>query len=478
GGDTAPGGDTGPTPTNPEAGELEKEAQSYNFTIYGSGTADSAILAHDEDYIYYTLTYTAGSSDEVTITDSIASGGIDGSLGIGSYLYYESGSFSITPAISICAEESTETCYELASSSNPLAGITIRNLTEGYSLEINYTARVDSNLDCDNPPEGVCLAESYINEAEAQEIEIENPLTAYSTVTVICPYVLTRNAGDVYLENQLDAGTNILCIANDFANSDGIVLVAQELDSIPLETILNSFSSYITELFYATQDDWLVASIIESSENHIARAMYNFNTITPVTTDMTATDWDDLEALKNENNLAEEIYYFDGNNNTNDLTIGDGSNFTVPQGAHTIIVENGDLYIQSNIKYIDANFGFNYYLYESDADYTALASLAIIVLNGDIYIDPNVTDLSGVFYMDSGSMQSEGGVTRGAIGDQLRIYGSVYGDIDPIIEDSGFVGPPELDHGSIVIRYDERVILNTPPAISEYIDVYSEKTAR
>jgi len=82
----------------------------------------------------------------------------------------------------------------------------------------------------------------------------------------------------------------------------------------------------------------------------------------------------------------------------------------------------------------------------------------------------------GVYYVEGGSITSIG--ERDPIGEQLRIYGSVYGDIDELIAKSNFVGPPELDHGSIVIRYDERVILNTPPGLSEYVDFSSEEVAR
>ncbi|MBU1019515.1 hypothetical protein KJ764_06140, partial [Patescibacteria group bacterium] len=225
-------------------------------------------------------------------------------------------------------------------------------------------------------------------------------------------------------------------------------------------------------LFYTTKNIWEIAQIEDTTKSHISRATYNYNIATPLTGPANIWNWSDLEQYENLNNPEENIYYLDQTLNVN-------GPLTVPEGAHTVIVENGDLNIgaYANIRYEDAQFGFNHYTYKDDADYGNLASVAFVVLNGNININHSVSDMVGVYYVDNGGLYNSG-AERDPIGEQLRIYGSVYGDIENLMLESGFVGPPELDHGAIVIRYDERVILNTPPGLSEYVDFYSEKVAR
>ena len=393
-----------------------------------------------------------------------------------SYIYYEPGSFSIN--IPQCSDPTDTSlgpnpCYLLSDSSNPLEGVELYNLSEGDIVEITYTALVESYLDCDNPTDNICLAEYFENTATAQVIGI-GEIEDSKTVTVICPYLLTRNAGDVYIENKLEGNMNIACVAeNDFANSDGIIL-AKEGIATTLAEALNELSSYIKELFYTVKNEWTVALMEATTKSRLARETYNYQTASMVTSDITISNWSDLTAYKNVNNPEENIYYIEGHN----LTIN--GDIIVPEGAHTIIVENGNLKFDaySSITYADTYFGFNYYTYDDpeNLDTTTIPSLGIVVINGDIEINHSVTDLVGVYYVEGGSITSIG--ERDPIGEQLRIYGSVYGDIDELIAKSNFVGPPELDHGSIVIRYDERVILNTPPGLSEYVDFSSEEVAR
>jgi len=318
------------------------------------------------------------------------------------------------------------------------------------------------------------MAEYFDNVATAAEDGVTGTIEATKTITVICPYLLTRNAGDVYLENELTSGASIACIAdNDFHNSDGLVLL--DKFATTLEDALNHFSSYITEAFYVAINNWQATQIIEDSANHLARSTYNYNIATTVTSNITITSWAQLENYENATNPEDNIYYIQGHNVTF------SGNIIVPEGAYTVIVEDGDLNFSAytSVEYADAYFGFNYYQYDDPTNLNTanLPSVAFVVINGDININHSVTDLVGVYYVEGGSIYNQG-AERDPIGEQLRIYGSVYGDIDNLLAESGFVGPPELDHGAVVIRYDERVILNTPPGLAEYVDFLSEKTAR
>ena len=53
----------------------------------------------------------------------------------------------------------------------------------------------------------------------------------------------------------------------------------------------------------------------------------------------------------------------------------------------------------------------------------------------------------------------------------LTIYGNLIGDVNNLFSNRTGVGDIKKDEGSVTIRYDERIILNTPPGISELIDV-------
>ncbi len=100
--------------------------------------------------------------------------------------------------------------------------------------------------------------------------------------------------------------------------------------------------------------------------------------------DVTITTTSELTSLGCKNN-ASSIFYFKDHN----LTLGDGTPFTLPSGAKTILVENGNLHIKSNLAYPTGNTN----------------SFGVIVLNGNIFVYPGVTSVVGAFYSD-GSLVS------------------------------------------------------------------------
>jgi len=75
--------------------------------------------------------------------------------------------------------------------------------------------------------------------------------------------------------------------------------------------------------------------------------------------------------------LGDNVLYFKGGDVTLNLS-GD-----LPDGAKTIVVENGDLHIQGDLTYAGADDSFG-----------------VIVLGGDIFVYPGVSDIAGVFYSD------------------------------------------------------------------------------
>ncbi|MBU0667983.1 hypothetical protein KJ835_02560, partial [Patescibacteria group bacterium] len=115
-----------------------------------------------------------------------------------------------------------------------------------------------------------------------------------------------------------------------------------------------------------------------------------------------------------------------------------------------------------------------------------IASLAFIVLNGNIYVDKDVTEMSGVFFVQEGTTDGTGRIfsndgtstDESASYEKLTVYGSIYGDIDPLFNKRFFAGDPANEDGGIVIRFDERVILNTPPALRDVLNLSQTQVAR
>ncbi len=491
-----PGGDgdgDGDVDIEENPGEISKSAESYNF--YGSTI--SHYTAHDLDYIYYSVTYTAGTDPDPLLVDDL-SGTIYGESSDSRIEYFEGtdawGNYVTFELAELdeCTEDdhtNEEACYELTNSSNPLEGIQFYYLEEGDEINMTYGGRVYSTL-CDGTNEDECLANGITNTVTAYEDSFT--LEATSTITIICPFILTRNAGDVYFEGELSTGTNAECVYDGFIegydmfkNSDGLVMIDEALESIVGDTFKH-FSTYISEIFYQTLADWQVTEIEDTTNWHVYRSTYNISTTQaetdPESTEIYVYDWNDLEQIRNTN-TDENIYYYESPEGSRGEVNFNLNGNKVPEGAHTIIIKDADLVITTDIEYEDASFGFNYYTYSADADYDNLGSVAFILLgDSDMYVSHWVYDLVGVYYLENGSIYSgtpsNPNYARSPISEQLRIFGSVYGDVEPVLEDSGFVGPIELDHGAVVIRYDERVILNTPPGLAEYIDFYSYKTAR
>ncbi len=226
------------------------------------------------------------------------------------------------------------------------------------------------------------------------------------------------------------------------------------------QNIVGNISSYVCEIVGAVGDLWRTESVQSSTESNVSQAVRNAITNQSRSS---YSSWTELTELANRNNPNSGILYYDG--------AGAGSNGTltlngmiVPCGAWTVIVENASLRINGNLQYA-----------QTCSDGTAiednLPSIAFIVLGGNIDISSSAKHLVGVFYTN----QAFTGDDRSAVNGELAIDGSVYGDLQPLLNAANYVGPPTLDGGSLVIRYDSRILLNTPPALSEYVNVSTEE---
>lgn len=511
-----------------DIGTLEKYIFTFNFSIEKDKYSDEDIFfSHNDDFSFWTLEYDpVGNEDEIEFRDTMWGGGsLGGTLGDGSLSggkitlahpgddgdaqtwndYSEIRSLGLTEDNEIGSgslgsaadseglywmpyiknletnavsriyecdgEDDTDVCYSEGSS--PDAGAVIINnagvLSEDEVIRIRYVGLVDSNLDCDNTDDE-CLTELFQNTGTVETTGAT--VSEEANLVVLCAYLVTRNAGDVYLEENFESGTDISCIYPDesydqeYANIEGLVILDESVNEVEYdgstyicesdaEGIIGNLSSYVCEIVNKVSDIWSRDVIEERTNSFVSEEIRNVDTDQNGASNMTFSDWPTLvSTLDNNNNPDSNILYYEGTGDT--LTLG---NLRVNEGAYTLIVENADLRITGDITY------------ETSTNFNNLPSVAFIVLDGDIHITTGAHELHGVFYTN----QAFTGSTRSAVYDDLVIYGSVYGNIDQLLEAADYVGSPTVDGGGIVIRYDSRILLNTPPGLSDYVNINSQK---
>ncbi len=398
-----------------------------------------------------------------------------------------------------CDDEiGNDICYDQDTRPEDTGSLTIHNageIDEDAVIRIRYVGIVVSGLDCASTTDE-CLTEEFQNNAEVKVYSGIDSLQANAKLVVLCSYLVTRNAGDVYLEVALEGGSDVACIfveedeaqSADYRNVDALIILeadpeayipgdftpvdeAADLDGADLETgfagstislcdddeyednLIGNLSSYVCEIVSSVNELWQSALVESTTETLVSQATRNTETNQSLSV---FSDWAVLESqLSNINNPESGILYFDG---ANEDTITLGA-LTIPEGAWTIIVENADLVIDSNIKYADST------------NFANLPSIAFVVLGGNIHIDNDALNLVGVYFTD----QSITGDERSAVNEPLEIHGSVYGHVQPLLDAAKYVGSPGQDEGGVQIYYDERIILNTPPALSEYVDISTEE---
>ena len=477
-------------------GFMELQTTSINGSCFDSDEENCPDFGHDLDYALYELTYTPNPNptEPVTITDDIKDEiiGSDGGsitsytpnnqdkLAIQEWTYNKSMYVYLDKEthkeqLHPCLREdptsseitSTETCYteDIARQE----GLTLHNLKDATPIKIRYIGRVANGkfFSCTAPPDATCPVQGFTNTAITS-----TGRQASADLTIICPYLLTRNAGDVYLGSDLRS-YDLSCYYPDTHNSDGLVLGRR--------TLANPFrglKSYIKQVVFDLQTVWNQTTI----ENAVAT--YNTQAVTRNNKDVLKnlppannpndgvklTNFGDLANLDLYKTSKQNVYEINGTNLTMALTD------EVPAGAYTFIVRNANLNIRKNIEYAtlpsnNGNFTIN--------NPKEIPSIAFIVINGDINVENNppqteVTKMAGVYYVQNGEITGDwtGPFTS------LTIQGSVYGNINPLLKARTFAGPANYDQGNVVIRYDERIILNTPPGLEDYVDVQSERVAR
>lgn len=488
-----------------------------------SDQKSSRITIHpDTEFVTYLVGFIPGNDiDEVTLTDNkIVNGVIESALGsrlifqeieitVGEKEKWESG----TP-IGRCdtedednVETETQVCHtgnaEDFGNGDSLTFLNVNSMEEDEIIIIEYKMRVevDKEVVCSTPIEGFeyPCGDSLINEVEftAPSLSTEEIYTGKDSarITILCPFILMRAAGEVLFYKPIPAGVDISrCTIYKNATGPGIipryppdpgdppvptgppidlpVLTHPSYDICSFsnldtniegyDNVLKNFSSTICEMRAEISERWMKTNIddaIHANMTRISRWRETLNTTS--LTEVPAGIRSGVVVTKNR-----------------DLTIGvNGIPFIVEEtqgtpSAQTYLVKNGDLKIMSDIKYGDLG------IEEFTNNPKNIPSAAFIVINGDICIHPDIKRIDGILMASDikgsgkGQIKScprEDGTTVSE--EFLRINGSLIGNVLDLFQNRVAVGDPRKDQGSVTIRYNQRILLNTPPGISEMINI-------
>ncbi len=408
-------------------------------------------------------------------------------------------------------------------------GVTVYNATG--TIRIVYTAEVNSKIsddECNRIRTDQDCAERFFNRAFGETVGHENGvmvrkyrrISEDTEVLVSCRFFLTRAGGDVFFEQEFDTGVDVqfcgrrnttgiiikrlptpegklpktgvedqnfafshkVCqlsaipIEGEASDSgDAVTIDATKIPPIYLEYLdeinklpstyqdpIKNFSSLICEIQLATASSLnkeFIQGTMQENVTRIARWNKNLDKYQgSIPASLFVTEKDQVFRQSTATKSAAKL---------------SGLQIPADAGARTIIVEGQDLIIDKNITYPELG---------AITNPRTVPSLAIIVLGGDIIVNKNVSQIDAVMFTQADPTTGKGGQVKPMNDEnsnvQLRINGSVFGDIQPLVEKRNFAGDPKKDEGAIVIRYDERIILNTPPGLKEVIDIDQLEVAR
>ena len=386
--------------------------------------------------------------------------------------------------------------------------LSFANVKEGDKIRIYYDMENQSDVDdsyCSSLDADDGCGREYTNKVKFTDYKDNDwndknySDSDTAKVIVICPYILTRTSGDVFFKTPVKTGVDVSYCApqknvpgpiitpinkkeeelvKSGTGGTGDIEETQVLLKLPThdickfsntdenlagyDNVFKHFSSTICEVQAEVAEDWLVENVVASLSANIEKlSRWSNNNIT----DSILSSAGQLASFKNHES---GVFRVTGK----DLTIGDGNSpytiesATLIPAAQTYIVKDADLHIKSDIKYA-SNIDFS--------NPKSIPSAAFIVINGNIYIDPEVEELYGTFIAidTTGDTKSTNGrvLSDGESHTQLTINGSLIGDVTDLFKDRKFVGSVAFDQGSVTIKYVENILLNTPPGLSELMNI-------
>jgi len=254
----------------------------------------------------------------------------------------------------------------------------------------------------------------------------------YADLVVSKSYVSTGNAGSLYFGNngkinsldtenlgKLQTGNNSI-----FNNISGLIVGGAQ-----------GISSYLSQIL----------GIQSGNYGNIDQGGFNINRGSGASSAQAVGSESNLNTLAKRPDGA-EVYKA-----TNGLRIGGSGDFRVSKPT-TIVVENGDLEITSNIIAENAN---------------TCSYFAIVVLNGNIFISKDVSRLDGVFVTKNGIISGDPDGTKSPV--QLNVNGSLFGKINPLLNQRTFVAPPGQNGAAVQVNYNSKILTCTPPGLKDIL---------
>jgi hypothetical protein len=381
----------------------------------------------------------------------------------------------------------------------PEAGIVIKyQMINNSIIDDESCTRISEYEGCGEEFDNEAVLEFFYTDEDGNKTA--EKINDRARVIVICPFIITRQGGDVFFQSAIETGIDvaqcspvkggdapvitpitkkdvtIVKTGGEDAENKFLALPTHDVCAFSnfdenitgYDNALENFSSTICEIKADVAEQWTQSNIVEAINANITRlARFGAN-----------LNSEDLRTARdNAENKAQGVFIKNGG----ELRI-EGGTLTVEAGnglpaAQTYIVRGGDLVINSNIEY-----GVTDYSRPS-----SIASAAFIVIDGNIIIGPDVTRIDGIL-MAVDTNPEDDHIPEGDLGkviqtlDQstvppsnikkaLRINGNLIGNVVSLFERRRATVDPRRDEGSVSIHYDARILLNTPPGISDLINL-------
>ena len=389
----------------------------------------------------------------------------------------------------------------------------LKNTVIEIKVQMKITKTIDESA-CKNLSTADGCGEEFNNNAKFKATMLDKSTEEDSVsakVIVICPYVLTRQAGDVFFYDALSTGVDV-SRCSEVKSTPGLVVQPEKEQveqatsagngDLPEEAkflevpshdicrysntgtnvkgyddILKNFSSTICEMRADVAETWKEAYINDSIKANVERISRFSNNLKNSKQQISSmTDLQDLDNAQSGVFVKKGGTLIIGENGTFEInSFALNKSEKVPAGQ-TYIVKGGTLHIKSDIKY-------------GTTDYTnpkKIPSAAFIVIDGNIIIDNNVTQIDAIIMaVDTDNKNDDGKITNATINDsgdlyfnensttdrRLVINGSLIGNVTELFKTRTGAGDPTKDEGAITVRYDERILLNTPPGLSDLLNI-------
>ncbi|EKD29305.1 MAG: hypothetical protein ACD_78C00448G0001 [uncultured bacterium (gcode 4)] len=309
------------------------------------------------------------------------------------------------------------------------------------------------------------------SELQAFEGNTNNISGSYEDTVTVNPTYRSQGfyASLQYLESPFDIRISLPIIANIAGGSAFIGSALGNSVDIVVQTFFNNLrsgnfttstvnvaSSYaLSSATNSVSNDGVLSQVISSGSTaeigNITQSSLNTSGIYTVTSLVSELEIDSKSIPLSD---AVNIRVFkDG-----DVSIDGNLDLT---GVKTVIVENGNLIINSDIRYNDS-----------------VSSFAWIIKNGNIIVADTVQEIAGVYVTLAGSITSNNMSTP----NRLIVDGSLYGNTSDLVNNRSYVrgqvGYTALNVG-VVVNYSNRSIMYPPPFLARFLEQYSlQRVAR